>query len=141
MVSIQRKVEMPHETAQVKPVLISQHKGIRRRFGKSWVVARVNKARFGDEGHLCRPTPAQSLRQDSQALRPLGRERARRPRATARDTEPGSVICVLRVCSRRMKPAGPSPRKGCEGAVRAERKRGCGRSPDPGARRLLPRFY
>lgn len=140
MVSIQRKVEMPHETAQVKPILISQHKGIRRRFAKSWVVARVNKARFGDEGRLCRPTPAQSLRQDSQALRPLGRERARKPRTTTRDTEPSSVICVLRVRSRRMKPVGPSPRRAVRGSAgRADR--GCCHSPHPGARRPLPRFY
>ena len=82
---------MPHKTTQVKPVLISQHKGIRRRFGKSWVVARVNNVRFGDEGCLCQPTPAQSLRQDSQALRPLGRAQALKPRATIQG-------CRARLC-------------------------------------------
>ena len=46
---------------QVKPILISQHKGVRRWFGKSWVFARVNKTRFGDEGRLCQPIPTQSL--------------------------------------------------------------------------------
>lgn len=141
MVSIQRKVEMPHETAQVKPVLISQHKGIRRRFGKSWVVARVNKVRFGDKGRLCRPTPAQSLQQDSKALRPLGREQAWKPRATTRGAEPGSVICVLRVRSRRMKPAGPSPRRAVKGRCGQSGNGAAATHLTLGARRPLPRFY
>ena len=143
MVSIQRKGETPHETAQVKPILISQHKGVRRWFGKNWVFARVNKTRVGDEGRLCQPIPTQSLRQDSQALRPLGREEAWKTRVTTRDAEPGSVICILKEFA-----AGEWNQQGQAHRRRAvmgwwghRGKWGRGHPPDPKARRPVPWFY
>ena len=76
--------------------------------------------------------------------RPWGHWGVRRhgsPGPPFRDAEPGSVICILRVRSRRIKPEGPSPQRDVKGRCGQSGNGAAATHLTPGARRPLPRFY
>lgn len=124
--------------AQVQPILISQHKGVRRRFGKSWSFARVNKARFGDEGCLCPTYPNSVTATGQPGPGPQRRKGARKdpgPPPGMQSPALSSVFLKSLQQGNETSRAKPTEEKSCDRAVRAQRKWGWGHSPDPRARR------